>query len=146
VLITDDTLLPNYQGIVARGGKLVGLRLSTLAFDFEGTELLMQGGIGFGKAVEGSITLAATHPTNPYRHTYHPDHKEGYRIDRNFVLEFDTGPPGDNKSPPGSGLECINGTYRETIQGLHKQPIKFQGSFELERVSLVDHLNEGGAE
>jgi len=50
VLITDDTLLPEYEGIVRRDGKLSGIRLGTLAYGFSSdsdtTQKIMEGTMG----------------------------------------------------------------------------------------------------
>ena len=35
----------------------------------------------------------------------------------------------------------MEGTYRETLTGLHKQPILVQGNFRLSRASFIAELN-----
>ncbi|KPA17912.1 conserved hypothetical protein, secreted, partial [Candidatus Magnetomorum sp. HK-1] len=86
VLITNDSLLPNYEGIVRRDGKLTGIRLGSLAFDFETNknELELSGSFGAGNSLDGSIVMDENHPSNPFRHYYHPDHQQGKLITRNI--------------------------------------------------------------
>jgi hypothetical protein len=141
VLVTDPTQIHLYQGVLTRGGKRVGLRYSTVAFDFPGSELLMVGGIGAGIDCKGQIDISENAPTNPYRHKYHPNHSKGYAITRLFSLEFD-GTPGDPlKAAPGYGVDRITGTYREIIGGLHKIHLKTEGTVTLNRISTVPTLN-----
>ena len=141
ILITDDALLPNYEGVVRRDGKLVGIRLANLAFVFDspGNTWLLEGGIGFGGVVSGNLTLGQKHPTNPFMHRYHPDHREGRDIIRQFSLHFDNKPA---DLEPGQGLYSLEGVYEETLWGLHKIPIRCSGAFTLERISVIDTLND----
>ena len=99
VLITDDALIPYYDGVAMRDGVPVGVRVATVAYDFdetscnseEGHEIvfctyddaskaLLMVGDCFGAADPSDCTLNAdfaigsSFPTNPYRHPYHPDH------------------------------------------------------------------------
>lgn len=141
VLVTDPPQIHLYQGVVTRGGKRVGMRYSTVAFDFPGSELGMVGGIGAGNACAGQIDISENAPTNPYRHKYHPNHSKGYAITRLFSFEFD-GTPGDPlKAAPGYGVDRITGIYRETIGGLHKIHLKTEGTVTLNRISTVPTIN-----
>lgn len=141
VLVTDPALIPNFDGVVSRGGKLVGLRYGSAAFDFTGFESLMVGGIGNGLACAGRIDLSKDAPTNPYRHKYHPDHQHGFDIIRVFSLQFDgiTGNP--LAAAPGYGVDRITGTYREAVAGLHKITLRTEGIVTLDRISTVGTLN-----
>ena len=141
VLVTDPSQIHNYQGVVRRGGKLVGLRYSTVAFDFPGFDMTMIGGIGPGVACGGRIDIDKNAPTNPYRHKYHPDHGEGFDIIRVFSLQFDGMPNDPLKAAPGYGVDRITGIYRESIAGLHKITLKTEGAVTLNRVSSVATLN-----
>jgi hypothetical protein len=141
VLVTDPSQIHNYQGVVRRGGKLVGLRYSTVAFDYPGFEMTMIGGIGPGVACGGRIDIDKNAPTNPYRHKYHPDHGEGYDIIRVFSLQFDGMPSEPLKAAPGYGVDRITGIYRESIAGLHKITLKTEGAVTLNRISTVATLN-----
>ncbi|MEE4357228.1 MAG: LamG domain-containing protein [Desulfococcaceae bacterium] len=150
VLITDDTLLPNYEGIILRDGRLVGVRMGSSFFDFDRTEnehLMNEGNIAPDQQLNGTITLGKTHPTNPFRHLYHPDHKnydpdkpeKGREVTRNFTLSFDS-PAADDS--PDVGVSVLKGSYRETITGIHKDSIIMEGSFTLNRISQIGFLNQ----
>lgn len=83
VLITDDGLLVNYEGIALRDGVRVGQRISTIGYDYDdsspgydpGTRGIQMG--SFNPAGSSTITaqlvLPRTLPTNPYQHRFHPD-------------------------------------------------------------------------
>jgi hypothetical protein len=142
VLITDPNRIHEYEGVVRRASKPVGLRYGSATFDFEGNELPLLGGIGAGVACAGLIRLSEEFPTNPFRHKYHPDHRKGYEIMRQFSIRFD-GQPGDALAEaPGFGVHRLSGVYRETILGLHKVPLKVEGKVNLNRISSVAVLND----
>lgn len=142
VLVTRPELIANFRGVTRRGGRMVGLRYGTVAYDFDGTELAMLGGVGPGTACLGRIMLSRAHPTNPYRHKYHPDHGTGFDLTRQFQIQFD-GQPGDPlREGPGYGVDRLTGVYRETIVGLHKIQLKVEGAVELNRISTTSTLNE----
>ncbi len=93
------------------------------------------------------INLPASHPTNPFRHIKHPDHTLGIDITRKIRMDFD-GTPGDAPGHSNSGLDRVTGIYREEVFGLHKPlgqdsdiGLKVEGTFELNRISLIDTLN-----
>ncbi len=98
----------------------------------------------------GTILLPANHPTNPFRHRRHPGHTVGFDIERRLRLDFD-GASTNALERTGLGLDRITGIYREEVFGLHKplgpepskNPIglKVEGTFELNRISLIDTLN-----
>jgi hypothetical protein len=97
--------------------------------------------------LECEIRLPASHPTNPFRHPKHPDHTLGIDISRKIRLDFD-GEPGDAPELSVRGTERVTGIYREEVFGLHKPlgagsdiGLKVEGTFELNRVSLIDTLN-----
>lgn len=142
VVITDDRLLAGYQGIVKRDGKLVGIRMGSLFFDFDPalTALDLDGDIGAGSRVSGELTLDETHPNNPFRHKYHPDHKKGFVVTRTFTLDFDAAP--QSTAPPGEGAVTLGGVYQETLTGLHKAPMTVEGRFELRQLNQVPTLND----
>jgi len=98
-------------------------------------------------ALQATIYLPASHPTNPFRHRRHPDHTQGFDITRHIRLDFST----NALVRTGVGLDQISGVYREEIFGLHKslgpQPnsnpigLNVEGTFELNRISRMDTLN-----
>lgn len=168
VVLTKDSLIPNYSGVTQRDGAKVGRRLSSvgidyspstdamLGTDFDGTALKCSGSVSTSitcrLVVESSATY--THPTNPFLHRYHPDHdnqasdfkafrQEANRIVRDITLTFDTVPL-DNPTnpPPGWGNTVLGGSYSESISGLAKGPIKVEGSFTLNLAGDADVLNQ----
>lgn len=99
--------------------------------------------------LSATVVLPANHPTNPFRHRRHPDHRTGFDITRKVRLDFDS--MGTNSLALSYGVNKITGLYREEVFGLHKplgpQPntspigLKTEGRFELNRISLIDTLN-----
>ncbi len=150
VLVTNDNLLSDYEGVTRRDGKLVGIRIGTLFFDFDQSlnELPVSGKIGVGD-VTGKLTLSADHPHNPFRHLYHPDHRSGRELRRDFTLTFAEVDP---SNPNAEALE-LNGDYHETLTVAEPPPdepkgepheisVKMKGTFQLERVSTIAVLND----
>ena len=95
----------------------------------------------------GVISLPARHPTNPFRHRRHPDHTAGFDITRHIRIDFDEGST-NGLERAGYGVDRITGIYREEVEGLHKPlgpdkniGLKAEGTFELNRISLIDALN-----
>ena len=112
------------------------------------TELPMGGDFGpQGSGLSTKITLPANHPTNPFRHRRHPDNGVGFDIEREINLAFDAA----DQQPLGRanyGVDRITGIYDEEIFGLHKPlgplqdiGLKVHGTFQLNRISLIDTLN-----
>lgn len=145
VLVTDDTQLPSFTGVLKRNGKLVGARLSSPFYQFAGNSALLAGGLGLGYATEGTIAIPASLPGNPFRHKYHHDLRDPrdlqgnpYDLSRKIHIDFS-----EQTLSPGDGRDRLKGTYRETMGGLNKdsQPIIVEGTISLERISLVTKLN-----
>ncbi len=112
------------------------------------------GSVALGQTLARTFLLAHTAPTNPYVHTYHPDHDnrnarfdsaplaagiESPAITRTLSFTFAASPPA-GASPLGWGSSVLGGTYAETVTGLHRHPITVQGTFELRRVSELGSL------
>ena len=98
-------------------------------------------------ALEGTLRLAANHPTNPFRHRRHPDHRVGFDVTRKLRLDFD-GEAGGTLERAGYGVDRITGVYREEIVGLHKPlgpardvGLRVEGTFQLQRLALIETLN-----
>jgi hypothetical protein len=159
VLLTDDTLIPMFDGAGARDGQPVGRRISTIGYDFPSTStnnfVMFSGTFGIGQSLTGTLTLPYDAPTNPFKHKYHPDHDnlnprfdgpavESYTTTRQIELDFAASPP---NGPPSTefGYNEMGGTYRETITGIHKNPIYVSGTFRLTRLSLIAQLNPSPA-
>ncbi|WP_193211272.1 hypothetical protein [Luteolibacter marinus] len=112
------------------------------------TELPMSGEFGVGgSGLAAEIVLPANHPTNPFRHRRHPDHTVGFDIRRLVNLSFQP-QDGQALTRAGYGVDRITGTYDEEIFGLHKPlgpsrdtGLKVRGTFQLNRISLIDTLN-----
>ncbi len=159
VLVTDPAKLSRFKGIEVRGEGITGRRFSTTGFDFPPTGpgnadnfITLTGTFAPGESVSGAISLPETFSTNPFRHKYHPDHDnldarfaefraEAYAVRREFTFEVSTTDPGGAPPTPDYGYEELAGTYRETVTGLHREPIHAQGSFRLRRISEVAVLN-----
>src|SRR5262249_16050968 len=94
-------------------------------------------------------------PTNPFLHRYHPDHdnlndsyapiptnapQEVFTITRKIQFTFTpTDPSGTTDTDYGA--TDIGGTYRETITGLHQNPLVVCGTFHLVHTLNVPFLN-----
>jgi hypothetical protein len=160
VLVTDERLFPELSGATLRDGTPAGRRISTIGFDFDsgpgGNFLPLTGSFGGTNSLAGTIDLDPTFPRNPFRHKFHPDHdnldarfasyleeerQEVYRIMREISLQFSNAPPA-GVSDVDYGYRVQAGTYRETVTGLNKNPIRCRGTFRLTRVSDVGALNQ----
>lgn len=160
VLLTDDTLLPLYQGATVRDGVPVGRRFSTSSFDFDppgGTNYItMSGTFGISNSVGCTITLQPTTPTNPFLHRYHPDHDnldgnyqpivqgapEVFTIVRQIQLRFTSTDPTGQTIDPDYGYRSIGGNYSETVSGLHNNSLVCSGIFHLTKVIDTSVLNQ----
>ncbi len=98
-----------------------------------------------------TVELPFQHGTNPFFHTYHPDHDnksprgvaldegiESYTVNRVCTFRFTASLPG--VSPVGWGSSVLGGTYTEVITGLHRAPLTVTGTFLLRRVSELGTL------
>lgn len=156
VLITDDRLVGSFSGAGLRDGTPVGRRLSTVGYDFGGDTdqdfVALAGEFELGQTLSVTLTTPVDHPTNPFQHRYHPDHDnlnarfdspqdEAYETIRNLELQFTSDPPGGAAPPPDYGYNQMGGRYRETLFGLHRDPLRVSGTFALRRISLVSDLN-----
>jgi len=152
VLVTDETLLPQFEGAVLRDGEPVGVRMSSAAYDLVDNELELQGSFGPGGLLTGTIALDSEHPTNPFLHRYHPDHdnldpeflnfrEEAYPVTRDIEFIFAGDDPDGNDSPDWGSTE-VAGTFTEAISGLHRSTIYVSGTFRFQRVLNIDKLNE----
>lgn len=152
VLLTDKDLIGLYSGAVVRDGSGVGLRFSTIAYDFADETLEFNGDFGPGNEMAVTAVVETDLPTNPFKHRYHPDHDnldeqflnprvEAYQVVRNMQLEFTVQDP-EGGNPPGWGESIVGGVFEESISGLHKNAIFTSGKFRLRRVSAVPVLNQ----
>jgi hypothetical protein len=107
------------------------------------------GAFTVGSALSFTVTIPFDDPTNPFVHTYHPDHDnrdarlaalpagvESYNLTRRITFTFTAAPP-DGSTITGWGTTIYGGTYAETIEGLHKTPLTVGGTFVLRRISEI---------
>ena len=158
VLVTDEALIPRFKGVTLRDGEQVGRRISSIVFGM-GEPLPLEGNSGdprlLGKELRGALSTDHDDRLNPFKHLYHPDHdnldprfekklaegKESFSVERELSLVFARDP--EEGCLPGWGDDQLSGTYRETIRGIHSQPIRVEGVFRLYQMSGVDRLNDG---
>lgn len=143
-LVTDPARLVSYAAADIRSGAVRGRRLTAPHFDFARTNgqftLPLTGVFAPSNVVTGTLALPGDVPTNPFLHRYHPDHgTNAYAVTRDIILRLDANPVPD----PGEGDEVLDGTYAETITGLHRLPLSTSGSLELRRISDLGVLNAG---
>lgn len=155
VLLTDDSLIPDFSGVTVRSGQSAGVRYSTIGYDFEGNDIEMSGDFSIGNSLLASLLVDSDLPTNPFYHKYHPDHdnfdaqflnykQEAYQITREMQFQFSQHNPRypDIQDPPGWGYQQMGGVFRESISGLHKNTIFIEGEFRLQRVAATAVLNQ----
>lgn len=130
VIVTEPSLIPNYDGITPRGGKMVGQRFSSATTPIDGGSAMMAQD---GETLSAELTQAPASPLNPFRHKYHPDLKTGIAIGR--TLSF-TVPAGDSPAD-----NSFTGSFSETVTGLHQDAIEARGSVTFTRVSTAGTLN-----
>ncbi len=107
------------------------------------------GSVALGATLVRSVAIPFNDPTNPFVHTYHPDHDnrdarfqpvgagvESPALARTFSFAFASSAPA-GESSAGWGATVLGGTYAETVTGLHKAPLTVTGTFRLQRVSEV---------
>jgi hypothetical protein len=155
VLLTDETLIPAYTGATTRSGQQVGIRYSTVAYDFEDETLDFIGDFGIGSTIGVTVSIPTSLPTNPFLHRYHPDHDnldaqflnprlEAFDVNRDMEFQFDEHNRfyPDVADPPDWGNTTMGGIFRETITGLHKNAIFVSGTFRMSRVAATPVLNQ----
>jgi hypothetical protein len=109
----------------------------------------LSGTIGPGQMLTGTVMVGANHPSNPFLHTYHPDHDnkdarfetvlpdgiESHRVDRAITLTIKAAAdPGEG---PEWGTSLLSGTFSESVTGIHKQSILASGIFAIGKVSDI---------
>lgn len=111
------------------------------------------GSVALGQILERTVIIGEAHATNPFIHTYHPDHDnlnsrftgsadagaESPTINRTIRLAFSATPP-VGTSALGWGSAVLGGTYIEEVGGLHKDKLNATGTFELRRVSEIAEI------
>jgi hypothetical protein len=156
VLLTDESLAGSYSGASLRDGQPVGRRVSSAAFGFR-QPIAMTGAGAFGaNTISCMVPLEFDDAVNPFKHKYHPDHDnldggfgkkvaegiESFTVTRRIELEFQAVDP-EGLPLSGWGDNQLGGIYRETITGLHQDPLFVRGTFRLRHASRVAALNDG---
>lgn len=131
-VITQANLVANYDGIVPRGDKLVGMRISSATFPLPFDQVAFAG-TGSGDEIAVSVTLPAAHPKNPFRHKYHPDLGIGREITRTLTIDWE-----DEDLPTDGQRRAV---VSERITGLHKDTLEVRGTAVFARVSTSQLLN-----
>lgn len=137
VVISVPAKVNDYDGIVHRGGQLIGQRFSSASTPMLGNATRLHLGPGDNPAVydtlSASMELPAQHPLNPFRHKYHPDLRTGFALERTIRFSLPAADsPADN---------TITGSYFEEFTGLHKQTLRSRGTITFTRASTASSLN-----
>jgi hypothetical protein len=154
VLVTDDSLIPNFTGATLSDSTPVGRRLSCAVFGFRQPILMTASGAFGAGNFSCQVNLDYDDPVNPFKHRYHPDHDnlddlfqnklpegvESFTVSRQIALQFTAQDP-DNSTIAGWGDDQLGGNYSEIITGLHSQPLYLSGTFRLTRASTIGSLN-----
>ena len=147
----NGTPLAATKESVAQGGTGKISRLSSASFPLD-LAALGTGQLAPTGTVTFNVALGHNAITNPFVHTYHPDHDnldarfeqvlpagvESPNITRVITLTFIPTLPG--VSDPSVGSTTLGGTYSETITGLRNEPITVTGAFVIRRVSAAQNL------
>lgn len=114
------------------------------------------GTVALGSTLQRSFTIPYNDPTNPFVHSYHPDHdnktarpdstiellsegKESYSITREVSFEFTTSPP-TGVSSVGWGTSVLGGNFTEVIKNNGTALATTSGIFTLRRASETGSL------
>jgi hypothetical protein len=138
--------------------KAAAVRLSSGHLPLDLVLSATSGSFALGSFVDfGPITLAYNSPTNPFVHTYHPDHDnrdakfvalgsgvESYNVSRSLRFTFYSASQLLAADPASAswGASKMVGGYVETITGLRRDPIVSGGTFELRRISEIAELTD----
>lgn len=153
VVLSNDSLIPDYQGVSMRDGQMVGRRISAPAFSLSSPALLAG---QINDELKGTLQVGYQDPLNPFVHKFHPDHNnlderheqqlpegmESYTFSRALTLDFAEQDP-EALGLPEWGYEVIGGAYSEKLSGVHVRDIYMSGTFRLTRVLDVPVLNDG---
>ncbi len=154
-LCTLETALKQDEKAKAQRFTSAHLPLDTVIGSGSGT-------VALGQTLVRSISIPFNAPTNPYVHTYHPDHDnrnarfdgtvaagvESPNITRQLNFIFTTTPP-SGTSAQGWGASVIGGNYSETLSGIRKSrlpdgttssSVTVTGTFVLRRVSELGSI------
>ncbi len=107
-------------------------------------------GNGMAGTLTGTQEISEDHKLNPYRHRYHPEHGQGFKITREVTLAFleeDFNPVNRAMGlAESAGNNELNGIYTEKITGLSLYPVTVRGTFKLRRMSHTTDLTKLGSQ
>lgn len=112
------------------------------------------GTVATESALTWAITVEHDDRTNPFVHSYHPDHdnldasfqipleagQESYRIVRSGRFTFTAEPP-NGGAVSGWGTTILGGIYEETVTGINARPIDVSGTFAMQRISEIAEID-----
>lgn len=162
----DDTaeLLPYYELITGTR------RISSPIFSFQGPIAAGNGSFSGGSVLDFPLSVDANDPRNPFKHKYHPDHDNldasftpleptlpphlweapafGRRVQFGLVERLQDLPGMDAAEPERLeaqvdwGGVTWGGTFKEVVQGIHKNDITVRGYFVIRQILTADQLRE----
>ena len=149
--VAADSGLSTSEDVLDQESLADAVRISSAHLPLD-LNLLCSGSLGLSGTVDVTVSIPHNDPTNPFVHTYHPDHdnldarfegtlpagKESYAISRSISFSFQSSLEGVND--PGFGATVLGGTYTEVITGLHKNSIALEGVFLIHRLSDIATL------
>ncbi|MFK5976970.1 MAG: hypothetical protein QM493_10715 [Sulfurovum sp.] len=147
VLVTEQERWSDFEGIIRKGdNKLVPVRFTSPSIDFDMIKNIidLNGILSVGGTITSPIiNHSPLHPTNPFRHQFHPNHTKGVDFNRTFSIKLTapTEKAGTGKTPPNVGRTSFKGTYTETVTGIHHKDLKVSGSVILTQISTISTLN-----
>ncbi|MCC5835207.1 MAG: hypothetical protein JJU20_10770 [Opitutales bacterium] len=112
------------------------------------------GAVSTGATASWVINIDHDDVTNPFVHTYHPDHDnldatfenrlpsgvESYTVNRTCDFTFTSSPP-DGSTITGWGNTILGGIYTETLTGLNRQSLHVSGTFTMARISEIGEID-----
>ena len=129
------SLLPCLEVTTDRDGRKLRSRLQAATFPDPVSLVGTVSPDGKTGTLRGTVSLAPDDPLNPYRHRYHPEHIEGFAVDRAVTLRFGATLAGaDTTESPLATVGVVSGVYEEEITGLTQEPIRVRGLFQLRGV------------
>ena len=153
ILGTQESLLDSANLNSARRISAVHLPFSHANAPWLGT-----GTLGIGNNVSFIVQLGANeHASNPFLHTFHPDHDnldptfkqqnlrgvESYDVTRQINLQPTA--PGTNFAGLTASSSTLTGTYSETMTflglGSNRRDLSLQGTFSLTRIATIPTLS-----
>jgi hypothetical protein len=153
---STNPVVATYEGALNRDYINEARRISTshLPWTAENRGWIFNGLLGVGETVTASVTnLFNNQVSNPFLHTYHPDHdnlnarfsaevprgRESYTVIRDITLNVT--PPGDDFESRTAGGRTLSGDYVETIrmlgQGADVRQFETRGFFTLNLITDV---------